>query len=280
MDFIEVTLAGDQVKEERKSEVSGKEKTKLFPTDIGGLVNDFLVDYFSNILDYNFTANIEKEFDKIAEGEMEWTQMINRFYPGFHEQVVQTTQNSKKPTGERILGVDPESGRQVSVKVGRFGPMVQIGEASEEDKPRFAGLLKSQSIKTISLEEALSLFKLPRVIGSFEDEEVTIGIGKFGPYARHQGKFYSLGKGDDPFSINLERAIEVIVQKREKDKNKIIQKFEENPALQILNGRWGPYINLDKENFRIPKNRKAEELTYEECLQIIEKARAAKKKKT
>ena len=279
-DFVVMTLAGDQVREERKSEVFGKEKAKLFPTDIGGLVNDFLVDYFSNILDYNFTANIEKEFDKIAEGEMEWTQMISRFYPEFHEQVVQTTQNSKKPTGERVLGVDPESGRQVSVRVGRFGPMVQIGEASEEEKPRFAGLLKSQSIKTITLEEALSLFKLPRVIGLFEDEEVTIGVGKFGPYARHQGKFYSLGKDDDPFSINLERAIEVIHQKREQDKNKIIQKFDENPALQILNGRWGPYINLEKENFRIPKNRKAEELTYEECLQIIEKAREAKKKKT
>ncbi len=278
--YVVMTLARDQVSEEQKSEVFGKEKAKLFPTDIGGLVNNFLVDYFSNILDYNFTANIEKEFDKIAEGEMEWTQMISRFYPGFHDQVVQTTKNSKKPTGERILGVDPDSGRQVSVKVGRFGPMVQIGEASEEEKPRFAGLLKNQSIKTITLEEALSLFKLPRVIGAFENEEVTIGVGKFGPYARHQGKFYSLGKGDDPFSINLERAIEVILQKREQDKNKIIQKFEENPALQILNGRWGPYINLDKENFRIPKNKKAEELTYEECLQIIEKAREAKKKKT
>ncbi len=278
--YMVLTLAGDQLRDERKSEVIGKEKAKLFPTDIGGLVNDFLVDYFSNILDYNFTANIEKEFDKIADGEMEWTQMISSFYPGFHEQVVQTTQNSKKPTGERILGKDPESGRQVSVRVGRFGPMVQIGEASEEEKPRFAGLLKNQSIKTITLEEALSLFKLPRVIGQFEDEEVTIGVGKFGPYARHLDKFYSLGKSDDPFNITLDRAIELIHQKREQDKNKIIRKFEENPGLQILNGRWGPYINLDKENFRIPKNKKAEELSFEECLRIIEKTREAKKKKT
>ena len=278
--YMVLTLAGDQLREERKSEVIGKEKAKLFPTDIGGLVNDFLVDYFSNILDYNFTANIEKEFDKIADGEMEWTQMISSFYPGFHEQVVQTTQNSKKPTGERILGKDPESGRQVSVRVGRFGPMVQIGEASEEEKPRFAGLLKNQSIKTITLEEALSLFKLPRVIGQFEDEEVTIGVGKFGPYARHLDKFYSLGKSDDPFNITLDRAIELIHNKREQDKNKIIRKFDENPGLQILNGRWGPYINLDKENFRIPKNKKAEELSFEECLRIIEKAREAKKKKT
>jgi DNA topoisomerase-1 len=275
-----LTLADDQLRDERKSEVIGKEKSKLFPTDIGGLVNDFLVDYFSNILDYNFTANIEKEFDKIADGEMEWTQMISSFYPGFHEQVVRTTQNSKKPTGERILGKDPESGRQVSVRVGRFGPMVQIGEASEEEKPRFAGLLKNQSIKTISLEEALSLFKLPRVIGQFEDVEVTIGVGKFGPYARHSNKFYSLGESDDPFSITLDRAIELIHQKREQDKNKIIRKFDENPGLQILNGRWGPYIKLDKENFRIPKNKKAEELSFEECLRIIEKAREVKKKKT
>ncbi|NOR33236.1 MAG: type I DNA topoisomerase [Bacteroidales bacterium] len=278
--YMVLTLADDQLRDERKSEVIGKEKSKLFPTDIGGLVNDFLVDYFSNILDYNFTANIEKEFDKIADGELEWTQMISSFYPGFHEQVVQTAQNSKKPTGERILGKDPESGRQVSVRVGRFGPMVQIGEASEEEKPRFAGLLKNQSIKTISLEEALSLFKLPRVIGQFEDEEVSIGVGKFGPYARHSNKFYSLGKSDDPFNITLDRAIDLIHQKREQDKNKIIRKFDENPGLQILNGRWGPYIKLDKENFRIPKNKKAEELSFEECLRIIEKARETKKKKT
>jgi DNA topoisomerase I len=278
--YLVLTLADDQLRDERKSEVIGKEKAKLFPTDIGSLVNDFLVDYFSNILDYNFTANIEKEFDKIADGKIEWTQMIHRFYPKFHEQVVQTTQNSKKPTGERILGKDPESGRQVSVRVGRFGPMVQIGEAGEEEKPRFAGLLKNQSIKTISLEEALVLFKLPRDIGQFEDEEVTIGVGKFGPYARHANKFYSLGKSDDPFSISLDRAIEIIQQKRDQDKNKIIRKFDENPGLQILNGRWGPYIKLDKENFRIPKNKKAEELSYEECLQIIEKSKEAKKKKT
>jgi DNA topoisomerase-1 len=279
-DFVVLTLTGDQLSNKRKSEVVGREKSKLFPTDIGGLVNDFLVEYFGNILDYNFTASMEKEFDKIADGEMEWTQMISKFYPVFHEQVIQTTQNSKKPTGERILGIDPESGRQVSVRVGRFGPMVQMGEASEEEKPRFAGLLKNQSIKTITLEEAMSLFKLPRVIGQFENEEVTIGIGKFGPYARHSGKFYSLDNSDDPFSINLDRAIELIHKKREQDRNKVIQQFEENPGLQILNGRWGPYIKLDKENFRIPKNKNAEELTYEECLRIIEKAKEAKKKKT
>jgi DNA topoisomerase-1 len=273
------TLENGEIHTGTRTETFGKEKSRLFPTDIGILVNDFLVEYFSNILDYNFTASMEKEFDKIAEGELEWTQMIDRFYPGFHRQVVDTTQTSQRPKGERILGKDPESGRQVSVKIGRFGPMVQIGEAGEEEKPRFASLLKNQSIKTIILEEALSLFKLPRDIGEFEGHEVVIGIGKFGPYARHEGKFYSLEKGDDPFSITLERAIELIGKKREQERNKIIRKFEENPGLQILNGRWGPYISLDKENFRIPKGNKAEDLEYNDCMEIIEKARKAKKKK-
>jgi DNA topoisomerase-1 len=277
--FQVISLSEGHLTEESKTETVGAEKAKLFPTDIGILVNDFLVNYFSNILDYNFTASIEKEFDKIAEGQMEWTQMIDKFYPDFHQQVMETTETSKKPTGERILGKDPESGRRVSVKMGRFGPMVQIGEASDEEKPLFASLLHDQSIKSINLEQALSLFKLPRNIGMFEDAEVVIGVGKFGPYVRHQNKFYSLGKSDDPFSIELERAIEVIQKKREQDKNKVIRTFPEKPGLQILNGRWGPYISLDKENFKIPKGSKAEELGYDECLEIISKARQAKSKK-
>jgi len=272
-------LSGEEITQETRTEMHGKEKAKLFPTDIGALVNDFLVEYFSNVLDYNFTASIEKEFDKIADGKMEWTSMIDKFYPDFHQQVVETTQNSQRPKGERILGKDPESGRRVSVKIGRFGPMVQIGEAGEEEKPKFASLLKNQSIKTISIEEALSLFKLPRTIGQYEDLEVVIGVGKFGPYARHAGKFYSLGKTDDPLSVSLDRAIELINNKREQDKNKVIRKFEENPALQILNGKWGPYISLDKENYRIPKGRKAEKLGYEDCLEIIGKAKKVKKNK-
>jgi DNA topoisomerase-1 len=277
--FCVCTLSNNTISQETRTEIFGKEKAKLFPTDIGTLVNDFLVEYFSNILDYNFTASIEKEFDKIADGKMEWTRMIDRFYPDFHKQVEETVQTSQRPRGERILGADPETGRQVSVKIGRFGPMVQIGEASDEEKPRFASLLKNQSIKTISLEEALALFKLPRTVGEFEGEELVIGIGKFGPYVRHAGKFYSLAKGDDPFSIEAARAIEVVNAKREQDKNRVIRKFEENPGLQILNGRWGPYISLEKENFRIPKGKKAEELGYEDCMEIIEKARKAKKNK-
>ena len=273
------TLENGDIDTETRTEIYGKEKSKLFPTDIGALVNDFLVEYFSNILDYNFTASIEKEFDRIADGELEWTSMIDKFYPGFHQQVVETTQTGKRPKGERNLGKDPESGRQVSVKIGRFGPMAQIGEAGEEDKPRFASLLKNQSIKTITLDEALSLFKLPRTIGELEGQEVVIGIGKFGPYARHTGKFYSLEKEDDPFSITFERAIELIGIRREQDRNKIVRKFEENQDLQILNGKWGPYISLARENFRIPKGKKAEDLGYGDCMEIIEKARKSKRKK-
>ena len=271
------SLIGGEITREARREIVGKEKTRLIPTDIGSLVNDFLVEYFSNILDYNFTARIEKEFDKIADGKLEWTLMIDKFYPAFHRQVEETNQTSQRPKGERILGTDPETGRQVSVKIGRFGPMVQIGEAGEDEKPKFASLLKNQSIKTITLEEALSLFQLPRDIGKYEGGEMTVGVGKFGPYVRHVGKFYSLGKADDPLSITSERAIELINKKREQIKNKVIRKFEENPSLQILNGRWGPYISLDKENFRIPKNRKAEELEYGDCMEIIQKARKAKK---
>jgi DNA topoisomerase-1 len=228
------SLVGQEITQETRTEIYGKEKSKLFPTDIGSLVNDFLVEYFSNILDYNFTASIEKEFDKIAEGKLEWTSMLDKFYPGFHQQVVETAQTSQRPKGERILGTDPESGRQVSVKIGRFGPMVQIGEASETEKPRFASLLKNQSIKTITLEDALSLFKLPRSLGSYEDQDVVIGSGKFGPYIRHAGTFYSLGKTDDPLSIDMNRAIELIDNKREQEKNKVIRKFKENQLHIIL----------------------------------------------
>ncbi len=273
------SLVGEQIRQKTQTEITGKEKAKLFPTDIGALVNDFLVNYFSNVLDYNFTASIEKEFDKIAEGDLEWTRMIDRFYPDFHRQVENTAKTSQRPKGERILGTDPESGRQVSVKIGRFGPMVQIGEAGEEEKPRFASLLKNQSIKTITLEQALSLFSLPRTLGYFESMEVVVGVGKYGPYARHDNKFYSLEKGDDPLGISLERAVETIRLRREQEKNKVVRQFDEDPSLRILNGRWGPYLSRGKENFRIPKGKKAEELGYKDCLEIIEKARKHKSKK-
>jgi DNA topoisomerase-1 len=277
--LIVFTLADNKIEESQKTEISGAEKAKLFPTDIGILVTDFLVDNFAEILDYNFTASIEKEFDKIAEGTLEWTGMIDRFYPAFHGQVVETTQSKPKPTGVRNLGNDPISGRPVYVKLGPFGPMIQIGESSGTEKPKFASLLKSQSMETIGLEEALGLFNLPRKIGQFEGHEIVAGVGKFGPYIRHQNKFYSLKKGNDnPLTIGLEDAIALISEKRDQALKKIIREFPDEKELMILNGRWGPYIQYKKENYRIPKNIKPEELNKEQCLEIVEKAKEKKKK--
>jgi DNA topoisomerase-1 len=273
------TLADNKIEESQKTEISGAEKAKLFPTDIGILVTDFLVDNFADILDYNFTANVEKEFDKIAEGKLEWTGMIDRFYPTFHDNVVEITRSKPKPTGIRNLGNDPVSGKPVYVKLGPFGPMVQIGEASDTEKPRFTSLLKNQSMETITLEDALGLFNLPRTIGQFEGQEIIAGVGKFGPYIRHQNKFYSLRKGNDnPLTLGLDDAITLITEKRDQAKKKIIKEFTEDKELQILNGRWGPYIQYKKENFRIPKNIKPENLTKEQCAEIIEKSKEKKKK--
>ena len=229
-------------------------------------------------MNYNFTASVEKEFDEIAEGKKSWPDMIQRFYKPFHSTVDSATQSSEKTKGEKVLGVDPGSGKQVSVKIGRFGPIAQIGEAGDEEKPRFASLMKGQSLETITLEEAMDLFRLPRTIGSYENDQVVIGTGKYGPYVRHSGKFYSLGKDDDPYSIGLERAVEIIEEKRAEERNRNIKQFEEEPGLQILNGRYGPYISYNRKNYRIPKGKKPEELTLVECRQIIEKADAKSKK--
>jgi DNA topoisomerase-1 len=247
----------------------GAEKSKLFPTDIGTVVNDFLEQYFVNIMSYNFTADVEKEFDSIAMGDADWTEMLQNFYHPFHERVNNTMETSERSKGERILGEDPESGKSVSVKIGRFGPMVQIGEADDEEKPRFASLLKGQSMETLTLEEALELFKLPRNLGQFEEEDVTVAIGRYGPYVRHQNKFVSLEKQDDPHSISLDRAIELIKAKREEEKNRIIREFNEQPGLQILRGRYGPYITFNKKNYKIPRGKNPEELTLEDCNEII-----------
>ncbi len=264
-----ISLISGKISEVTRKENYGTEKSKLFPTDIGMLVNDFLVEHFKDILEYNFTANVEKQFDKIAEGETEWTSMIDKFYHPFHDRVMETTKVSKKPTGERLLGNDPESGKPVSVKIGRFGPMVQIGLTGNEEKPRFASLLKGQSIETINLEDALELFKLPREIGTFENEQLVIGVGKFGPYVRHKGVFYSLGKDDDPLTIKADAAIGIINAKREQLINKTIKTFTEDPDLQILKGKWGPYIKHGKKNYRIPKDTEADSLTYQGCMDII-----------
>lgn len=229
-------------------------------------------------MNFNFTASVEKEFDEIAVGSLNWPNMIERFYNPFHSKVDSATQTSERSKGEKILGNHPESGKPVSVKIGRFGPIAQIGEANEEEKPRFASLLKGQSLETITLEEALDLFRLPITIGQFENDDVVIGVGKYGPYVRHNSKFFSLSKTDDPYTISMDRAIEIILAKRTEQENRNIKQFEEEPELLVLNGRYGPYISYKKKNYRIPKSRKPEELTLDECREIIEKADSRAKK--
>lgn len=273
-----IVLSGDGLTSKTVKENFGFEKGKLFPTDIGIVVNDFLEQNFKNIMNFNFTASVEKEFDEIATGDLNWSSMIERFYGPFHSKVDSATQTAERSKGEKVLGNDPESGKPVSVKIGRFGPIAQIGEAGDEEKPRFASLLKGQSLETITLEEALGLFRLPREVGSFEGETLVIGVGKYGPYVRHKSRFYSLSESDDPYSIREERAIEIIREKREREENRNIKQFEEEPGLLVLNGRYGPYITYKKKNYRIPKGKKPEELTLEDCREIISKADTKKKK--
>jgi DNA topoisomerase I len=277
-----LSLTGNSIKESVLRETYNREKSKLFPDNIGMIVNDFLIEYFKEILDYNFTAKVEKDFDFIASGKLEWTSMIDRFYKPFHKQVETTLEVSDYSKGERELGVDPETGKPVIVRMGRYGPIVQIGDAQSgaEEKPRYASLLKGQHLETISIEEALELFKLPRSIGEYEGKEMTVGIGRFGPYVRHNSKFYSLKKGvDDPYKITAERAIELIKEKIEQDKNRLIKSFDDKPGLQVLNGHWGPYLSYNKKNYKIPKKYKPEELSKEDCLKIIESQQAKKKPK-
>ncbi len=279
-DIIVIELKnGSPLDERKKTENFGKEKSKLFPTDIGMVVNDFLNEHFKDIMDFNFTASVEKEFDEIAEGNLVWTQMIDKFYKSFHQEVEKSLEVVGKTTGERVLGKDPGSGEEVIVKVGRYGPLAQLGKAREDYKPKFAGLRKEQRIDTISLEEALDLFKLPRTIGAFEDIDMIVAVGRFGPYIRHDGKFYSLNaKTDDPLTVSKERGIEIILAKREADKNKILKQYEENKEVQILNGRWGPYISFQKKNYKIPRSKDPASLSLEECMKLI--SEGSKNKKT
>lgn len=265
-----LTLKDNIISDEEKEETVGADKGKLFPTDTGIVVTDFLSEFFPKIMDYNFTASVEKEFDHIAEGEIEWTKTIDTFYKDFHPTVEASQARSEHKVGEHILGTDPKTGRQVSVKIGRFGPVAQIGTAEEEEKPLFASLLKKQSIETITLEEVLELFKLPRQLGEYEGKVMTVAIGRFGPYIRHDNKFVSLPKTEDPMTVTPETAIELIENKREADKNKIIKTFDEEPELQILNGRYGPYIAYKKGNYKIPKKIEPDELSLDDCKKIIE----------
>lgn len=264
-----IILQNNKITEKTETEVYGTERAKLFPTDTGIVVNDFLIEYFPDIMEYNFTANVEKEFDDVAEGSVEWTSTIDTFYKHFHPMVEDSGKMSERKVGERILGTDPVSGKPVSAKIGRFGPVVQIGTAEDEEKPRFASLRKNQSIETITLEEAMELFKLPRDLGEYESKMMSVGVGRFGAYVKHDGKYFSLKKTDDPMEISPERAIELIEEKREQERNKFIKVFEAE-GIEICNGRFGPYIAYNGANYKIPKTAVPAELTVEECKKLIE----------
>ncbi|MFC3197512.1 type I DNA topoisomerase [Parapedobacter deserti] len=269
-DYRVLELTDGRVSTSGKTEITGAEKSKLFPTDIGVVVNDFLVEHFKGIVDFNFTAKVEKEFDEIAQGMKEWTDMLHSFYGPFHTEVESTIKHADRATNERELGMDPETGKRVSVRIGRFGPMVQIGSADDEEKPRFASLRPGQMIETITFEEALELFKLPKKVGEFEDKEMTVAIGRFGPYIRHDNSFYSLPKGVDPHDVTTDSAIQIIKDKRQRDSEKIIRVFEENPEARIENGRWGPFIRFGKQNIKIPKGADVENIAYADVLKWAE----------
>ena len=281
--YVEMKIKDRKFVKAEKTETAGADKNKLFPTNIAMVVNDFLVEHFPNVIDFTFTARVEKEFDDIAQGKQEWEEMIENFYSKFHNKVEQT-ENISRADSTKELGTDPKTGKPVIARLGKFGPLVQIGDQEDEEK-QFASLKKGQFIENITLEDALELFKLPRDVGHFEDKKIVAAIGRFGPYLRHDSKFVSLGKEWDPLSITEEESIELIKAKREADAQKHIKTFEENPDIQILNGRWGPYIKFNKNNFKIPKDKEAEKLTYNETIEIIEnqpdkkKGKFSKKKK-
>lgn len=283
---VVLSLKGGQIKRTQKTEKGYAEKGKLFPTDIGCVVNNFLLEHFDNVMDYNFTATVEKDFDDIAAGKKDWRKVIDRFYVPFHKNIRQTQQNSQRTTGSRLLGVDPQSGKNVYAKIGRYGTLVQIGETNTDEKPRFASMKKNQSIETITLEEALALFALPRTLGDFEEKEVTVSIGKFGPYVRHNNKFYSLGKNDDPYEVTLERAIDIITVKRETEEKKEAMRkvyphqigVKDGEAVVGNIGRFGPYLTYRGENFRLAKDVDPLKLTLQEALSIIESAGKKRKK--
>jgi DNA topoisomerase-1 len=261
-------LSAGSIESIAKSEIAGKEKSKLFPKDIGMIVNDFLTENFKDIVDFNFTADVEEQFDKVADGEIKWTGMLKKFYTPFHKTVENALEKKDKKTGIRVLGNHPETGEPISVKMGRYGPVVQIGESTDENKPKFASLLKSQLIETITLEDALQLFRLPRSLGEHDGEDMVVGIGKFGPYVRYKSKFYSLRKGvDDPYTVTLESALELIQEKNDTEKQKVINDFGE---IKVLNGRYGPYLTSGGKNFRIPKGTDPASLKKEDCEKIIE----------
>ena len=279
--YTMLELVDRKVEERTETEVTGKEKAKLFPTDIAILVNSFLTEHFEQVLDYNFTANIEKQFDEIAEGGTDWTLMIDGFYRPFHQHIQNTMETAERVTGQRLLGSDPKTGKPVYARMGRYVPMVQVGETEDEEKPRFAKIVGELSLQTITLAQAMELLALPRNLGQYRDDDLIIGSGRFGPYVRNTGKFYSIPKDEDPRTITEERAIELVLAKEEADRLKFIKSFDEED-IQVLNGRWGPYIKQGKTNFKIPKDLDPTELTLEKCKEIMAappKARSRKKAK-
>jgi DNA topoisomerase-1 len=276
-----LTLTKGEISKEEKSEITGKDRNKLFPTDIGIVVTDYLKEHFEQIMDYQFTAKVEAEFDEIAQGRLEWTNMMETFYKPFHTVVENTLEHSERATGERELGVHPESGRKIIVRIGKFGPMVQIGdEKVDGEKALFASLQPNQSIGNISLEDALKLFQLPRVVGQYEDQDMKVNNGRFGPYVQVGKIFASIPKGEDPMSITYERSLEIYLEKLQVEANRLIKSFDERPDIQLLNGRYGPYMKIGKDNFKLPKGTEAEKLSLEECIEISKSdaAKPAKKR--
>jgi DNA topoisomerase-1 len=286
--YKEAYLRKDKIEKAELTEITGAENNKLFPTNIAMVVNDFLVENFPNVIDFTFTAKVEKEFDDIALGNLPWDEMIANFYGGFHAKVEDTEllKRSDVSNSSRELGKDPKTGKTIIARLGKFGPMVQLGETPENDedeKPQYASMRKGQFIENMTLDDALELFKLPRELGMFEDKNMVAAVGRFGPYIRHDSKFVSLPKGVDPLSITAEEAIDLIQAKRKSDAEKFIKEFEEDKDVQVLNGRYGPYIKFGKKNLKIPKDMIPEDLTYEQCVKINEetpekKGRFAKKK--
>jgi len=274
-----IIVKNGELKEEKRTENFGVEKGKLFPTSEGTVVCDFLEENFNNVMDYGFTSSVESEFDDIAEGKKAWNEMIAAFYGPFHQKVLEVDEHADRASGERLLGQDPKSGSNIYARVGRFGPMVQIGERQESDedpKPKYASLIGEQTVQTINLEQALELFRLPRVVGDFEGEEVVAAIGRFGPYLRYKGKFTSIKKTDeeDPLTIKLDRAIELIKIKIQADKDRLINNFDGEPLIQVLNGRYGPFVQVTTEkgkkiNLKIPKGTEPKSLNREDCLSLL-----------
>ena len=274
----ECKLEHGKIQEERVEELAGSDKRKLFPTDIGLAVNDFLVKNFATMMDYNFTAKVESQFDKVAEGALGWKEMLYEFYGPFHAQVEKTQHTEGYVQSERELGIDPQSGKPVIVRIGRYGPIAQIGLSTDEEKPRFASLLKNQLIETITLEEALKLFALPRILGELGGERVTVAVGRFGPYVRYGESYVSLHKGQDPLTVTLSDAEELIEEKRKRDLEKVLRTFPEEPALQVLRGRYNrPYVHYKGENYALPKGMDYKGAPLSELLEIAKKSSESKK---